>query len=113
VWVQSPRRVIQNFIHAANIDEKVLGDDRIINLPGLTVSVQEMIDGLEKITGPEVTQLISYEPDAFLQSIVLTWPPHFNPLRASQLGFVEDTSVEEIIRSYMEEEGVGNEQSGI
>lgn len=107
-WILSPKRVIQNFIHAANIDEKTLGDDRTINLPGLTVSVQEMINSLEQITSTEVTKLISYEPDAFLQSIVLTWPPHFDTLRADKLGFVSDTSVEEIIRSYMDEEGIVN-----
>ena len=108
VWIQSPKRVIQNFIHAANIDEKILGEDRIINLPGLTASIQEMINSLEQITNPEVTKLISYEPDAFLQSIVLTWPPHFDTLRANKLGFVSDTSPEEIIRLYMEEEDIVN-----
>lgn len=108
VWIQSPKRVIQNFIHAANIDEKILGSDRIINLPGLTVTIQEMIKSLEQITNPEVTRLISYEPDAFLQSIVLTWPPRFNTLRADTLGFVRDTSSEEIIRLYMVEEGILN-----
>ena len=105
-WILSPKRVIQNFIHAANIDEKLLGDDRVINLPGLTVSVKEMVDSLEQIAGRDVTKLISHEPDAFLQSIVLTWPPYFNTLRAKKLGFVSDSSVEEIIRSYIAEEGI-------
>ena len=105
-WILSPKRVIQNFIHAANIDEKKLGDDRIINLPGLTVSIREMINSLEQIASPEVTRLISHEPDAFLQSIVLTWPPHFNTTRANSLGFVRDASVEEIIKSYIHEEGI-------
>ena len=105
-WILSPRRVVQNLIHAANIDEKLLGDDRIINLPGLTVSVHEMISTLEKIASREVTKLISYEPDAFLQSIVLTWPPDFDTPRANALGFVKDASVEEIIRTYIEEEGI-------
>ena len=100
--------MIQNFIHAANIEEKLLGEDRVINLPGLTVSVREMINSLEQITGPEVTKLISHEPDAFLQSIVLTWPPYFETLRAKELGFVSDSSVEEIIRSYIAEEGIEN-----
>jgi len=106
VWIQSPKRVIQNFIHAANIEEKILGDDRIINLPGLTVSIQELINSLEQITSPDVTKLIFNEPDAFLQSIVLSWPPHFDTTRANKLGFVGDTSSEEIIRSYIEEEGI-------
>ncbi|MEJ7739454.1 MAG: D-erythronate dehydrogenase [Chitinophagaceae bacterium] len=107
-WILSPKHVIKNFIHAANIDEKLLGDDRVINLPGLTISVMEMINSLEQITGTEVTKLISHEPDAFLQSIVLTWPPYFETLRAKKLGFVSDSSVEEIIRSYIAEEGIEN-----
>jgi nucleoside-diphosphate-sugar epimerase len=105
-WILSPKRVIQNFIHAANMDEKLLGDDRVINLPGLTVSVKEMINSLEQIAGPEINQLISHEPDAFLQRIVLTWPPYFDTTRAKKLGFVSDSSVEEIIRSYIAEEGL-------
>jgi nucleoside-diphosphate-sugar epimerase len=107
-WVLSPKNVIKNFIYAANIDEGLLGDDRVINLPGLTVSVKEMIDSLQQISGPEVTNLISHEPDAFLQSIVLTWPPYFDTQRAKKLGFVCDSSVEEIIRSYIAEEGIEN-----
>lgn len=108
VWILSPKNVIRNFIHAANIDEKELGPDRIINLPGLTVSIREMINSLEQITGPEVTGLISYVPDAFLQSIVLTWPPHFETERANKLGFVRDTSATEIIKLFMQEEGIMN-----
>jgi D-erythronate 2-dehydrogenase len=104
VWIQSPKRVIQNFIHAANIDKKLLGPDRIFNLPGLTVSIQEMIKSLEQIAGKEVTKLISHEPDEFLQSIVLTWPPHFETVRANQLGFVRDASVADMIRLFVEEE---------
>ena len=106
VWIQSPKCVIQNFIHAANLDEKIFGPDRIINLPGLTVSIQEMTKSLEQIAGTEVTKLISHEPDAFLQSIVLTWPPHFETVRANQLGFVRDESIAEIIKLFMEEEGI-------
>lgn len=106
VWIQSPKRVIQNFIHAANLDGDILGRDRIINLPGLTTSVLELIDSLEQLTNIEVIKLIDHKPDAFLQSIVLTWPPRFHPERAVRLGFVADTSPKEIIRLYMEEEGV-------
>ncbi len=110
-WILSPKHVIKNFIHAANIDEKLLGDDRVINLPGLTVSVREMINSLEQITGTEITNLITYEPDEFLESIVLTWPPYFDTVRAKELGFVSDSSVEEIIRSYIAEEGIENIKS--
>jgi uncharacterized protein (UPF0297 family) len=52
--------------------------------------------------------LISHQTDAFLESIVLTWPPHFDTHKANNLGFVRDESIEEIIRSYIEEEGLEN-----
>ncbi len=102
-WILSPKRVVQNLIHAANVDEKKLGDDRIINLPGLTVSIREMIQSLETIAGKDVTSLISHEPDEFLQRIVLTWPPDFETRRANELGFARDSSVHEIIKTYIDE----------
>lgn len=105
-WIQSPQRVIQNFIHAANLNETVLNGDRVINLPGLTVTVAEMINSLRQITSAEVTNLIQYEHDPFLESIVLTWPPHFDTQRADKLGFVRDASAEEIIRLYIDEENI-------
>lgn len=105
-WLLSPRRVIEDFIHAATLEESRVEDNRVINLPGITASVQEMIDGLRRVTHAEVTQLISCEPDAFLQSIVLTWPPRYDTRRARELGFEGDASVEEIIRYYIEEEGI-------
>ena len=110
VWIQSPKTVVKNFIHAANIDKGLLGDDRIINLPGLTTSISEMIQSLEQLTSSKVTQLISHEPDAFLENIVLTWPPNFDTHRAIELGFVRDKSAKEIIQSYIEEEGIGKRQ---
>nr|MBI1232669.1 NAD-dependent epimerase/dehydratase family protein [Cytophagales bacterium] len=105
-WVLSPKRVVENFIHAANIEASELGNDRTITLPGLTVSVQEMLDSLEKIAGTEVVQQVSHVPDAFLESIVLTWPAKIDPQRGLQLGFVRDRNMDEIIQQYVDEQGI-------
>lgn len=100
-WIQSPRSVVKNLIHAANIDEALLGDDRMITLPGLTVSVGEMIASLERTAGKDVASRISCQPDEFLQRIVLTWPANFDTKRADGLGFVKDRSVDQIISDYI------------
>ncbi|MCC5906780.1 MAG: SDR family oxidoreductase [Balneolaceae bacterium] len=105
-WLLSPKRVIQNFLHAANIDAGKLGEDRIITLPGITASVGEMLKSLERIAGPKVAGLATYEPDEFLQSIVLTWPHYFNCSVAESLGFVKDKSVDELILNYIQEENI-------
>ncbi|WP_209328831.1 D-erythronate dehydrogenase [Lunatimonas salinarum] len=105
-WLLSPKRVVQNFIHAANLSSDCLGDDRIITLPGITASVGDLLSSLRNVAGTEIAERAVYEPDAFLQGIVLTWPPNFDPKRALELGFVKDTSTEEIIRNYIEEETI-------
>jgi nucleoside-diphosphate-sugar epimerase len=106
VWIQSPARVVQNFIHAAEINEKEIGHDRVINLPGITVSIEDMINSLEKIAGPKVAKRVSHVPDAFLQSIVLTWPPHFETTLATRMGFVSDSSITDIIHQFIQEENI-------
>ncbi len=106
IWIQSPTCVISNFIHAAFIDRMLLEEDGIITLPGLTTSVAEMISGLEEVAGRDVIQLIDFIPDSFLQSIVLTWPPHYVTERSIKMGFVRDKNIVEIINSYISEEDI-------
>ena len=104
VWILSPEKVTDNFIHAAHIPAQAFKNNRVVNLPGLTVTVIEMVNTLESIAGHETTELIDWEPDSFIQSIVLTWPPQFVTERALTLGFQRDASVEGIIKSFIKEE---------
>jgi len=104
IWILSPRRVTENFIHAACLPSRVLGNNRIVTLPGITTSVKEIILNLEKIAGKKITALIEWKPDPFIQSIVMTWPPQFAPERAEALGFKKDDSIRGVIESFIEDE---------
>jgi len=104
VWILSPRKVTQNFIHAAELPAERLGQQRVINLPGITVTVAEMVAALETVGGKELSARIDWTPDPFIQSIVLTWPPNFAPERALKLGFQRDGSFEEVIEAFREED---------
>jgi nucleoside-diphosphate-sugar epimerase len=104
VWILSPARVIDDFILAAELSAESLGTNRIINLPGITTTVKEMTDALEDAAGEETVDLIDWQPDAFIQSIVLTWPPTFAPKRGEALGFKKDDSIRQIIESFIKEE---------
>ena len=46
IWICSPYTVVKNLIHAKDIPKEAFGDSRTVNLPGLKVSVQEMLDAL-------------------------------------------------------------------
>jgi len=101
VWILSPDRVIEHFIHAAELPADRLGKHRNITLPGITTTIGEMVDALEAHAGQETTQLIDWEADEFLQKIVLTFPHTFETPRAEHLGFQPDQNFAAILSQYV------------
>jgi D-erythronate 2-dehydrogenase len=104
LWIMSPRKAIENFIHAAELSAEVFGKHRIVSLPGLTVSVQEMIETLEAVAGQETVKRVSWQPDALIQRITGSWPSAFAPKRALALGFKADDSVKQIIQAFIDDD---------
>lgn len=96
VWVCSPRRAIDWFLHAAAMDTGPLGVDRGINPPGLSVSVGEMLAALT----PAERALVKREPDAAIAAIVGGWPAEFAATRARALGFSQQEGVAGILAAF-------------
>ena len=101
VWLLSPARVIECFIHAHDIDGAALGANRSLILPGFTVSVGEMVAALERVAGADVAARVRFAPDERVERIVRTWPVALDASRALALGFPTDTSFDEVIRRYV------------
>jgi nucleoside-diphosphate-sugar epimerase len=106
VWLLSPGKVVDAFIHAHDLPSSAWGMNRVLNLPGTTSSVKAMVDALRLIAGDKVADLVEWKPDARIQGIVNSWPVRFVTERALKLGFVADTDVETIIRNYINEQGI-------
>lgn len=104
VWILSPRGVVGAFVHAAELPAAHWGMSRAVALPGITVSVQEMVDALGQVTEPTVVSRISFAPDPDIERIVYGWATRFNPQRGRQLGFQADNDMAEIIRAFIDDE---------
>ena len=100
----SPRSAIGFLLHAAELDTAALGDRRNLTMPGVSVTVGEQIEALERVAGPEVSRLISEVSDPAVETIVAGWPQRFDARRASSLGFVAESTYDEIIKAYVEDE---------
>jgi len=94
VWLLSPRRVVEAFVHAHDLPAAKWGSNRVVNLPGITVTVGEMIAAMGKIAGPHVAKRVSWKPDARIEAIVKTWPVRFATPRALALGFKADPGID-------------------
>lgn len=100
VWVCSPRRAVDWFLHAATMDTAPLGIDRGVNPPGLAVSVGEMLAALT----PAERALVKSQPDEVIAGIVGGWPAEFAATRAKALGFAPQEGVPAILAAFREDD---------
>ena len=104
LWICSPKMAIEHFIHASGIHASALGTNRIINLPGLSTSVEEMANNLEDLANRATVELIEWQPDPFIQKIVATWPVNFVTTKADSLGFRRDASIRQVVQTFIDED---------
>ena len=91
-------------VHAGALDTSSLGARRIVNLPGLSVTVGEILDALEIIGGQTARQMVSDVPDAAIEKIVASWPAVWDDATARALGFEGDTTIAQIIDAFVSDD---------
>lgn len=102
LWLSSPNTVIDNFIHALNLPSLPLRSWHIINLPGFTVSVKQMLNDLAQIKGEEILHYVKFEFDENINNIVASWPAEIDNTRALALGFTADKKFEDVIQQFIQ-----------
>ncbi|WP_250500180.1 D-erythronate dehydrogenase [Caballeronia sp. GAWG1-5s-s] len=103
LWLLSPKSAVDALIAGCEIDRAEFGMRPIINLPGLSVSVNEMVAALREVAGDEVVSRIDWQRDERIAKIVASWPGAWDTSRAQQLGLTGDRSFADVIRAYIEE----------
>jgi nucleoside-diphosphate-sugar epimerase len=106
VWLLSPRRVVEAFLHAHDLPASKWGSRRVVNLPGITVTVAEMIDAMGEIAGAQTAKRVAWKHDDRIEAIVKTWPVRFATPRAVAMGFSADADIATVIRDYITDEGI-------
>jgi nucleoside-diphosphate-sugar epimerase len=106
VWLLSPKRVVEAFVHAHELPAEAWGTRRVLNLPGITVSVAKMIETMGQIAGAQAAKRVAWKPDARIQAIVRTWPVNFETPRARAMGFRPDPDIATVIGDYLTDEKI-------
>lgn len=100
-WFVSPKSAARFFLHAMEVDTGQLGQQRNLDMPGVSATVAEQIDALRAVAGDSAVDLIQVEMDPAIEEIVAGWAPGFVAERARSLGFVAEASFEEIISEHI------------
>ncbi|KAF2230074.1 NAD(P)-binding protein [Viridothelium virens] len=106
LWNCSAKVVVRNLVYAGEIDTKRFAEkgylNRVVNLPGRTMTVQQMLDALERVGGKEVRDRVKEERDEVIEKIVYGWAVAYDTKRARELGFTEEQELEQTVRDYVE-----------
>ena len=111
-WFASARAAIGFIVHAATMDTGQLGARRNMTMPGISATVADQIEALRAVAGDKTVALIRRVPDQTVAGIVAGWPRDFDTVRARNLGFRAETSFQEIIEVYLEDEMGGKRPDG-
>ena len=103
-WLTSPRAVIDNLLRTAELEAEAMGQNRCFNLPGITVTVAEMIEALGRKGGEAALALIDYDRDAAVEKIVSGWAVDFKPAKALALGMEADIDFDSIVQQFINDE---------
>jgi hypothetical protein len=102
--ILSPRQAVEAFLLAHDLPGAAWGDSRSLIVPGLSVTVEEMVASLQRVAGDQPLQYLHWEPDAGIQRIVGSWPGAFTSARAQRLGFQADARMDDIVRAFIEDD---------
>ena len=103
-WFASPRAAVGFLIHAATLPSDALGRSRAVTMPGVSATVAMQIDALCRVAGEQAASLIVRRPDEAISRMVASWPARFDPRRALALGFRAETSFDELVNAYIDDE---------
>jgi len=106
MWILSPDKVIDAFVHAHDLPASAWGTNRAVTLPGIKFSVKEGVEALRRIAGEEVAKRVVFKPVERINNMVKTFPAEFRADRGAAMGFKADAGIESIIRDYIAAEGI-------
>jgi nucleoside-diphosphate-sugar epimerase len=101
LWISSPDACIDNLLHAGRIPAGNLEGRRVVTLPGLSVTAEEMLASLERLAGAAVRARVRCDVDPDIMRIVSTWPGAFEVSRAIRLGFRADHDIDDIVSCFI------------
>ncbi|KID84905.1 NAD(P)-binding domain protein [Metarhizium guizhouense ARSEF 977] len=101
-WVCSPRTLVKNLTIALTLPADCMPPHiRQVLLPGIAVTVREMLQALRNVGGDEAVRLVRREePTAAIRAMLDSWPTQFDDAKALRLGFVPDQPFQDTVQDF-------------
>ena len=100
VVLNSPQGAVNGLLHAMAVDDGDWGAPLGLNLPGISVTVGDMVEALRDVGGEAAMARLSFDRDPGIDTIVSGWPTRVHSARAERLGFAADKPFIEAVRDF-------------
>lgn len=97
----SVQKVAQSLIRLHDAPRTAFTSSIAMNLPALTISVADMVDGVRRAGHNRKLGNVVFQPNAELQRIIDSWPRGFVSTRAASAGIAAHGSFDEIVADYL------------
>jgi nucleoside-diphosphate-sugar epimerase len=96
------RTAVDCLVALADLDSG-FGDDRVLNLPGISVTVEEMVESVRRVAAERDIDLggVEVREDPAVVEIVRTWARYASAERALALGLPQDRDLDSIVSDYL------------
>ncbi|KAF3761603.1 hypothetical protein M406DRAFT_50624 [Cryphonectria parasitica EP155] len=100
--LSGPGTLVANLLAVLKLPSEALPQHvRWINFPGISVTVQELLDALARVGGEDKLQFVREETDPVMERILRSWPLRVDDTTAMNLGLQRDESAESLVREYV------------
>lgn len=104
--LSGPGTLVENLLGVLKLPSDALPSHiRWMNFPGISVTVQELLDALVKVGGQDRLKYVKEETDPVMERILRTWPLRVDDSTAMKLGLKRDESAESLVREYVDAMG--------
>lgn len=105
--LSGPGTLIENLLRVWKLPSNALPETHIrwMNFPGISVTVQELLDALAKVAGEDKLHYVKEETDPVVERILRSWPKRVDDSTAVNLGLLRDESAESLVREYVDSLG--------
>lgn len=100
--VVSVGAVAKAFCSLFELPNEAVGPVRTMNLPALTLTLDQMVAAVEKRVGPQARALIDWRLDPKIAALLTQMPKRITSMRAIDLGIVPEPSFDSVLDDFLE-----------
>jgi len=96
-WASSIHNVVDNLLHAADVDSALLPVGRALALPTQWFTMGALVEAIASVHGPDVMNRVRWAPDERIETLFGRLPPLLTQV-AERAGFLSDGDLPSLVR---------------